>query len=228
MVSLRLWRIQRSVAFQLPCWQLFLHWQLLAQESSLHCSWGCRREMFRSCWWSSRCIHFFRKKAHVLPWCRSVWKGTSKRASAPLFSITSIRSIRYREISTSCVLINLDETVDKTFWNGWRPVNSKDWKIWDLRRRWCHNLLPRLKSGSNLLKSSEGRRPAHGWEWPKGERTTYQDVFISIEYLLGLLHRRTFHPQHCTKQDLVTPPELTRNDSREHSIHWRKIVERGG
>lgn len=43
----------------------------------------------------------------------------------------------------------------------------------------------------------------HAWD------TTLQD--ITIRHLLELLHRRTFHPQHCTRQGFGDP---TRADER--------------
>ena len=65
--------------------------------------------------------------------------------------------------------------------NGWRPVNSKDWKI--IRRHPEEDDVVTCYQGWSWEVTFEvfwvHIRPAHGWEWPKGRtEPSIQDVFV--------------------------------------------------
>ena len=179
-----------------------------------------------------RRIHFLVREAHVLTWCRTVWKEPTKSISTVfLDNIHWVNTVteRFRHLAS---LLVTDKTVDKDILK-WLASCEFQWLEDHTRHPEEDDVVTCYQSWSWEVTFEVfcfHIRPAHSWEWPEGRtEPSIQDIFVLFPSVAFWCF---FADVHFTlsivpSRDLVTPPELTRNNPIVDIFHPLKegIVE---
>ena len=179
-----------------------------------------------------RSIHFLVGEAHVLTWCRTVWKEPTKGISTVFFDNIHWVNTVTKGLRHLTSLLVTDKTVDKDILK-WLATCEFQWLKDHTRHPEEDDVITSDKCWGwevTLEVFWVDIRPAHSWEWPEGRtEPSIQDIFVLFPavtfwcFFANVYFTFSIIPS----RDLVTPPELTRNHPIVDIFHPLKegIVE---